>query len=71
MNDELKDKIMEIHYDEVDKWVKKHNLPAVRYSTYELLSKNACDEVMSYYYRLANISLRKQKLDKLWKKTQV
>ena len=69
---EMRDMVLRIYWKESEKWAKENNKPfATIFSHHALFSANTTNETILNYHRLAIVELRKQKLNKIWKKIQV
>ena len=66
INDEMKDKVIHIYWNESAKLRRENKPTGAIYSINELFSANTTNEVIKNYHRLATLELRKQKINKIW-----
>ena len=70
INDEMKDKVIHIYWNESAKLRRENKPPISIYPINELFSINTTNEEIQNYHRLATLELRKQKINKIWEKIQ-
>jgi hypothetical protein len=71
LNDETKDMMLKLYWHEMDKWGKENHKSIAYYTYFDMWVISSPVAALDYYYQLATVELRKQKLNKIWKKIQV